>query len=67
MASTSPFIILAPPKTEYKHNMNDMTVKILHYQSPEVETVTIGSASIVCQSGGINPMIVDEDESNQFN
>lgn len=39
----------------------------LIYQAPEVKVVEIMTQTIICQSGGINSMSLDEDEGNQFN
>lgn len=36
------------------------------YVSPEVKTVEIKTQVIICQSGGINNMTIDEDGGEDF-
>ena len=36
------------------------------YVSPQVKTVEIKAQAIICQSGGINSMSIDEDGGSDF-
>lgn len=36
------------------------------YVSPQVKTVEINARAIICQSGGINSMYIDEDGGDDF-